>query len=47
MVFATKLIKGLTPPDIFAEGTTVDRVSDIKYLGVILSEDCTDDLDIA
>lgn len=46
MVFKNSIMHGLACPDIFMEEKSMDRVSFIKYLGVFLCDDCTDDMSI-
>ena len=44
MVFKTKLVKGLTDPKVFIQGKEIVQVSEVKYLGVYICDDCNDDV---
>lgn len=46
MVFRTEIVNGFEPPQVFVNDIPIPRVSDLKYLGVTICEDCTDDISI-
>ena len=46
MCLKTKTLKDLIVPDVLLSGNALTRVSVQKYLGVLISDDCQDDVDI-
>ena len=44
MVFKTKLVKGFTTPKVFIQDKEIVQVSEVKYLGVYICDDCNDDM---
>ena len=44
MVFRTELVKGLECPEVSINNYVIDRVSEVKYLGVHLCDDFSDDM---
>ena len=47
MVFKTDIIKGLQCPDVYINETLITRVANVKYLGVHICDDLSDDMAIA
>ena len=46
MCLKTKTLKDLIVPDVLLSGNALTRLSVQKYLGVLISDDCQDDVDI-
>ena len=46
MAFGTDIIKGFCYPNVLIDGQSVKYYSNVKYLGVQISDDCSDDLSI-
>ena len=44
MVFRTDLVKGMKCPEVFSNNSVIDQVSEVKYLGVFLCDDFSDDM---